>query len=231
MKGWKFTRKDGTDHYTGEVNYRENIGKELVHPSPDAESTDACGEGYHLGKTLKGAGQYSAPGAVFRCEYSRKDVLGEDEFKVRVSRLKVLEEVPAWKGYGPRGKQVQAFIDSLADIPWFENVGKPYDKPDWCEKMETVDSLYARDAAGDAAWNAARNAAGYAAGDAARNAAGDAAWNAARNAALYAARYAAWNAAWEIMGGIKDGYFSRLMEVYRAGHQPVSFDGKKLVVL
>jgi hypothetical protein len=32
------------------------------------------------------------------------------------------------------------------------------------------------------------------------------------------------------MGGVKDGYFSRLMEVYRAGHYPCSFDGKKLVV-
>ncbi len=34
----------------------------------------------------------------------------------------------------------------------------------------------------------------------------------------------------EIMGGIKNGYFSHLMEVYRAGHYPCSFDGKKLVV-
>jgi hypothetical protein len=227
MKGWKYTRQDGTDHHGGTVNYRENIGKEMVHPLPDMESTDACGQGYHLGKTLKGAGGYGAPGAVFRCEYSRRDVLGEDEYKVRVSRLTVLEEVPAWKGYGPRGKQVQAFIGSLVDILWFENVGKPFKKPAWCLKMEQVDSR-------NAAWDAARNAAR----DAARNAAWDAAWYAAWDTARSAAGYAAWYAAWhvagdaagEIMGGIKDGYFSRLMEVYRAGHYPVSFDGEKLVV-
>jgi len=32
------------------------------------------------------------------------------------------------------------------------------------------------------------------------------------------------------MGGITDGYFSHLMEVYRDGHYPASFDGKTLVV-
>ena len=188
--GWKFTRANGTDHRTGTINYRDNIGREMVHPCPDTRSKDACGEGYHLGKTLKGAGQHCAPGAVFRCSYSRKDVLGEDDDKVRVSKLTVLEEVPAWKGYGPRGKQVQAFIDSLSSIPWFENVGQPYKQPIWAENMTQVDS-----------------------------------WDAAGAVAVDTARAVA-----EIMGGIKNGYFSRLMEVYRDGHYPCSWDGETLVV-
>ena len=185
MNGWKYTRADGTDHNSGTVDYRAAIGKELIHPHP-AMNTNACGQGYHLGKTLRGAGEYGVPEAIFRCSYLRKDVLGEDEHKVRVSRLKVIEEVPTWKGYGPRGKQVLALIESLPGIPWFSQVGESFDKPQWAKEMVTVDS-----------WDAAR----------------DAAWDAA-----------------EIMGGIEDGYFSKLMEVYRAGHWPCSFDGKKLVV-
>ena len=136
--GWKFTRADGTDHRTGTINYRDNIGREMVHPCP-TRSRNVCGEGYHLGKTLKGAGKYGAPGAVFRCSYSRKDVLGEDDVKVRVSRLTVIEELPAWKGYGPRGKQVQASRLAFRN-PWFENVGQPYKQPIWSENMIQVDS-------------------------------------------------------------------------------------------
>ena len=38
MNGYKYTQADGTDHYTGTINYRENIGKEMVHPCPDTDS-------------------------------------------------------------------------------------------------------------------------------------------------------------------------------------------------
>jgi len=202
MEGWKFTKANGTDHYSGKVNYRKYIGKELIHPCPNTSSKNACGEGFHLGKTLRGAGEYGVPDAIFRCSYTRKDVLGEDKHKVRVSRLKVLSEEPVWKGYGPWGKQYLSFLDSLKDIKWFENVGKPYKKPEWAKKMKMVDSwAVAWDAAGAVAWDAAWDAAGDAAGGAA-----------------------------ETMGGIKDGYFSKLMEVYRAGHYPCSFDGETLVI-
>lgn len=222
MIGWKYTRENGTDYYTGKVNYRKHIGKELKHPHPDTTSGNACSEGFHLGKTLKGAGEYCEPKAIFKCSYSRKDVLGEDEYKVRVSRLRVLSEEPVWKGYGPRGRQYLKFLEELKTIPWFENVGKAYKKPAWAKKMKTVDSRCAAwDTARDAAWDTAWNAAG--------NAAWDTAWDTAWNAAWNAAGDAAGNAT-EIIGGIKDGYFSKLMEVYHAGHWPVSFDGKTLVV-
>ena len=280
--GWKFTRSNGTDWRTGEVDYRASVGKELVYPG-NCEVEDACG--YHLGKTLRGAGEYAKPEAIFKCSYSRRDVLGEDEHEVRVSRLRVLEEVPAWKGYGPRGRRVQAFIESLGDIPWFAHVGEPFVKPPWAKEMKQVDGWAAAGiaavdtagiaavdtaragagivararagvatqaaawaAAGEAATTAARAAAGAAAMTAARPAARAAAWAASRARAGFATRYAAWAAAgeaageavgiasidatWvaiEIMGGIT-GYFSQLMEVYRAGHYPVSWDGRRLVV-
>ena len=188
MEGWKFTKANGTDHYSGKVNYRKYIGKELIHPCPNTSSKNACGEGFHLGKTLRGAGEYGVPDAIFRCSYTRKDVLGEDKHKVRVSRLKVLSEEPVWKGYGPWGKQYLSFLDSLKDIKWFENVGKPYKKPEWAKKIKMVDSwAAARAAARAAAWDAAWAVAWAAA----RDAAGDAAWDAARAAAWDAARGAA----------------------------------------
>ena len=256
--GWKYTRADGTDHFSGTVNYKAAIGKTLKHPCPDLESKAACGEGYHLGKTLRGAGEYGAPNAIFKCEYSRRDVLGEDQYKVRVSELKVLAEVERWRGFGRRGKQVLAFIDSLSTIPWFANAGKPYKKPQWAKELEQVDSWdAARAAAGAAAWPAAGDAAWAAAWDAAGAAARDAARDAARAAARDAARAAAWAAAWpaagdaawaaawdaardaagaaagaayELMASTHKEYFLRLVEVYRAGHYPCSWDGKKLIV-
>ena len=151
-----------------------------------------------------------------------------------------------WRKYGPRGEQVKAFIDSLRGIPWFENVGEPFDKPGWCEVLDTVESwnaavchldalLYsARDAAFDAAVDAANGTAGTAAVDAAvdavSDAAGDAAWEVgSRDAVRDSVKYAT-GAVCEIMCGVEDGYFSHSMEVFQAGHWPVKFDGKKLVV-
>ena len=206
MIAYKFTRPDGTDHKTGKVSYRAHLGKELVHPEPCIANGKPCATtktgGYHLARTIKDAWTYGKPGAVFRCSCRKADILGEDETKVRVRALRVLKELPVHEAYGPNGKAVLAFIDSLKDVPWFAHVGKPYKKPSWAEKVETVDSCLAADSA---------------------------AHSAAHSAACSAARLAACSEA-EIMGGITDGYFSHLMEVYRDGHYPASFDGKTLVV-
>ena len=139
--GWKFTRATGRDWYTNSVNYRALLGKELVYPG-ECKRGGACGDtGFHLGKTIRGAGIYSSPRAIFKCWYSRRDVLGEDEDKVRVSRLRVLEKVPAWRAYGPRGRRLEDFIDSLGDIPWFAHVGKPIKKPAWVKRLVYVDDF------------------------------------------------------------------------------------------
>jgi len=133
---------------------------------------------------------------------------------------------------------VQAFIDSLAGVPWFENVGKPYEKPSWAKKLEQVDSWAATsievwNTAKDAVWDATSIEVWDATETAAWFAARFAAWDAARDTAKDAAWDATWSAARtaiEITRGIKDGYFSKLMEVYRAGHYPCSLDGETLVV-
>jgi len=240
--GWKYTRANGTDHYTGKVNYRENIGEWIEHPKPDKKSHNACGRGFHLGKTLRGAGSYGKPEAIFRCQYYKKDILGQDNDKVRVSKLKVIKEAPVYKGYGPRGKQFFKYIESLKEYDWFKNVGESIKKPKWTEKIKQVDSwLEAESAAWSVAWSAVDSAAGTAARSAAGAAARSAAWSVAWSAAVAAVNSVAWtaagaaanSAAWsatEIIGGIKNGYFKKLMEIYKAGHWPISFDGKKLVV-
>ena len=210
MIAYKFTRSDGTDHKTGTVSYRAHLGKELVHPEPCVANGQPCATkdtgGYHLARTLMDAWTYGDPGSVFRCSCRKADILGEDETKVRVRALRVLSERPVYEAYGPHGKAVWDLIDSLKDVPWFAHVGKPYKRPKWAEKVETVDS-----------WSEACSEAD------------SAAYSAAYSAACLAADSAAYSAA-EIMGGITDGYFSHLMEVYRAGHYPASFDGKTLVV-
>jgi len=247
MIGYKFTRADGTDHYTGTVNYRDNVGKVMVHPSPDLYSEEACGEGYHLGKTLKGAGEYTRPESIFLCSYSPEDILGEDVYKVRVAKLEVLWEIPTWEGYGPNGQQTEKFIESLKDIPWFENVGKPYDKPEWAMELRQVESwaISWNEAEAEArvvAWAEAgvnigikakagvkaRARAGIKARVRAEDWAED--WAEIKADAEARARDDCGYAAIEIISGIEDGYFSRIMEVYRAGHFPCSWDGKTLVV-
>jgi len=86
-----------------------------------------------------------------------------------------------------------------------------------CDAASEVVGSVTRDVVWDAAWDEAWRGA----------------WNVVRGVAWDAAGDAAYNAAWsaiEIIGGIKDGYFSRMMEVYRAGHYPASFDGETLDV-
>jgi len=230
--GYKFARADGTDHRTGTVNYRENIGKEMIHPSPDLYSEEACGEGYHLGKSIRGAGQYAKPEAIFRCSYSRKDVLGEDKDKVRVPKLKVLAEMPPWKGYGPRGKEVEVFIESLWDIQWFENVGKPYNKPKWALEIQQVGSWY-RNRSMSSEYRARAAAAvisGYKAQSRVRTIVEAKVMTGAKGWIELEAEVDCYYAALEIAGGIKNGYFSQLMEVYQAGHFPCSWDRGILVV-
>ena len=204
MKGYKYTQADGTDWYTGRTNYRAAIGKEIEHPNPNRESKDACGVGFHVGKTLYGAGKYCKPEAIFEIHYLKVRVLGEDEHKVRVSKLKVVKELPKELGYGTYGGEVLAFIENLPEIPWFRNVGKKLVKPTWVEKIKYMNSWAAardaaRDAAWDTAWAAARDAA-WAARDAARDAMGAAARAAARDAAGAAAWDAAGAAAWDAAG-------------------------------
>lgn len=99
--GWgiKFTKKDGSDFRTGKIFYE--VGKMLEQNDAEKDGAD-CGVGLHLGKSFIGAGNYAVPEKVFFCVYSKDDFCGESDDKVRVSRLKVLAELPLWLGFGSK---------------------------------------------------------------------------------------------------------------------------------
>ena len=99
--GWgiKFTKKDSSDFRTGKMFYE--VGKVLKQNDAEKDGAD-CGVGLHLGKSFIGAGNYAVPEKVFFCAYSKDDFCGESDDKVRVSRLKVLAELPLWLGFGSK---------------------------------------------------------------------------------------------------------------------------------
>ena len=99
--GWgiKFTKKDGSDFRTGKIFYE--VGKMLEQNDAEKDGAD-CGVGLHLGKSFIGAGNYAVPEKVFFCMYSEDDFCGESNDKVRISKLKVLAELPLWLGFGTK---------------------------------------------------------------------------------------------------------------------------------
>jgi hypothetical protein len=42
---YKLTRPNGTDFYSGTIDYAGNIGKIIMGPNPDRELIEACGPG------------------------------------------------------------------------------------------------------------------------------------------------------------------------------------------
>lgn len=172
---YKATRPDGTDFYTGTVNYAGALasGKPLKR-LPKVEQPECCSSDvYHASdapaETLVGG---SWPCRLF--EVTGRPVTSEGR-KFGFRSLRVVRELPAWQALGPNGEAVAALIKQAGEMTPGE-----------------VTRLYAAwytawDMAGAAARDAARYAAVYAAGAAAR----DAAWYAAEAAARYAARYAA----------------------------------------
>ena len=95
-------------------------------------------------------------------------------------RWRVVEELPAWRLFGPQGREVTAIIEQAAHLTI----------------AQIADLHYALDAAYGAARSAARAAACYAAQGSARVAARSAARGAVWDDALDAARGSAWDAAW-----------------------------------
>jgi len=82
------TQPDGTDFYSGKIQYA--VGLVLECTDFDG-SKEACGKGLHLGKEKHSPLQYNAkyPWKLFECSYDPMDVLGEDDKKVRVRKLTV----------------------------------------------------------------------------------------------------------------------------------------------
>lgn len=180
---YKATRMDGTDFYSGTVDYAGALesGKRVRVSTPKSDYYRCCtSDVLHASsmptETLIGG---SWPCRLF--EVSGRPVAREGH-KRGFRTLKVEREIEGWGALGPQGKQIAALIDAAGKLTR-QNV---LDLDAACGA--------AWDAAWDAAWGAARDAALGAARDAARGAARDAAWGAARDAA--------WGAAWGAAGSL-----------------------------
>ena len=183
----KSTRLDGTDFYSGQVDYASALasGEPLPELSGDVEFPG--GGWYHLATVPTECVGMSWPCRLFEVE-PVGDVCMDTAHphKIGARSVRVLREIEAHRVFGPQGEQVAALIECCRTLSAAE-----------------LDRLYtawndARDAAWDAAWYAARDAAWLAARVAAR----DAARVAARDAAWLAARVAAWGAALDATAGL-----------------------------
>jgi hypothetical protein len=190
---FKATRLDGTDFYSGTVQYA--VGKR-VRPRDTASkapwfwpkgSRMLCGPGYlHAAdvpaETLIG-GEW--PCRLF--EVTGKPDVGFDIdylHKGGFKQLTVVRELDSHLALGPNGREVAVLIDRARRLT--------------PEEAEALDAVWdaARHVARYAAWDAAWSAAKVAACAAVRVAA----WAAARNVAWHAARRATENAAWVTAG-------------------------------
>lgn len=110
---FKATRPDGTDFYSGTVDYAGALasGKPLKRLTNTAGWYECCsGTVYHAAdvpsETLIGG---SWPCRLF--EVTGRPVAAEGH-KYGFRSLRVVREIPAWQALGPNGEQVAAFIRS-----------------------------------------------------------------------------------------------------------------------
>jgi hypothetical protein len=182
MTYWKATRLNGTDFYTGTVDYAAALAS--GEPLPELSGAVAFpGPGwYHLATVPTECVGMSWPCRLFEVEPA--DDLGDHRprgaYKVGATSVRVLREIDAHGALGPQGVQVAAIIERCATL--------------------TADEVSRLNAAWDAARGTARGTTWDAAWDATRVAARVAAWDAALYAAAGdAARDAALGAAWGLL--------------------------------
>lgn len=183
---YKATRPDGTDFYTGTVDYAAALASGVPVTAPASDDCGFPGPGWlHLATVPTECVGMLWPCRLFEVEPA--DDLGGDrprhEYKVGARSVRVLAEVDAHVALGPQGVQVAAFVERCATLT-ADDVRRL--GADWGADWDAT-----RDATRKAAWDAAWGATRKAARDAARKAARDAAWEATRDAAWKAARGAA----------------------------------------
>ena len=167
MTYYKAVREDGTDFYTGTVQWVPESGDipaeglVVTHPTStewgEVHSTHLCASVLPTDCT----------GFKWPCRLLEVEPIGEVHHhalsKWSALAWRVVREVPATEALGPQGEAVVALLDGLRRLD--------------------AEALARLAAARVAAWDAARDAARVAA------------WDAARDAARVAARVAAWDAA------------------------------------
>ena len=179
---YKCTRPDGTDFYTGTVDYAAALAS--GEPLPELPGDVAFpGPGwYHLATVPTECVGMGWPCRLFEVQPVGSVHTDTDHpHKIGTTSVRVLREVDAHLALGPQGEQVAALIGRCRSLTGDE-----------------LDRLYAaRDAVRVAARVAARVATWDAARVAVRVAAQDAVWDTVRVAAWDAARVAAQDAVWD----------------------------------
>lgn len=171
MTLFKATRPDGLSFQAPRVDYASacGTGEVIRHPSRRKTRDDAS---TYLSVSTSEADctGFSWPARLFVVEPVGRVMsrLSASPNKRAVSALRVVEELPSWRLFGPQGEEVVALIDKA--------------------KTVTADDVARLRSAWGAARAAARGAVRDAAREAARGAAREAAWALAREAA----REAAW---------------------------------------
>ncbi len=172
---YKATRPDGTDFYTGTIDY----GAALASGDTirlDSDETEFPGPGWlHLATVPTACDGMTWPCRLFEVEPVGEFHRGEGHpYKIGCREVRVLRELPAHEAFGPQGEQVAALIErarclTAAEIKRLHAAWDAAWYAAWYPAV--VAGGGRRDAARDAAWYAAWYAAqmGYAAGDAARS--------------------------------------------------------------
>ena len=166
MNCFKATRQDGRDFYSGTIDYAAACGTGEVIRHPGALIDRVTGitvrprklvrddPGTYISVSVSEADctGFTWPGRLFRVEPVGR-VMGGGKVPLKaspnkraVSALRVIEELPAWRLFGPNGQDVVAIIERCATLT-ADEVGR------------LAAAWDARDAAWDAAWDAARDAA------------------------------------------------------------------------
>ena len=183
---YKATRPNGTDFYTGTVDYAAALAS--GEPLPELPGGgEFPGEGwYHLATVPTECVGMSWPCRLFEVEPVGSVHTDTDHpHKIGTTSVRVLREIEAHRVFGPQGEQVAALIGRCRSLTG--------------DELDRLDA--ARVAAWDATWVAARDATWV--WGAAREAAWGAAWGAATEAAWGAAtRDATWVAAWGAVRGL-----------------------------
>ena len=187
MTYYKAVREDGTDFYTGTVQWVPESGDIPAEGLVVTHPTSTEWGDYHSTHLCASTSPTDCTGFTWPCRLLEVEPVSEvhehEGCKMSALSWRVVHELPAMQALGPQGEAVVALLDGLRRLD-----------------TEALARLAAaRDAAWDAArvaaWDAAREAARVAAREAARVAARVAAWDAARVAAREAARVAAREAA------------------------------------
>jgi hypothetical protein len=138
---YKATRPDGTDFYTGKVDYAAALasGEVIRHPGERVKDDAAT----YLSVSIAAADCTGAqwPCRLFRVEPVGRATKASDLPNKRcVSALRVVQELPAHLSLGPNGEAVAAFIAGCAAM----------NKADWGKVIAAWAAAWA------AAWDAAR---------------------------------------------------------------------------